>query len=139
MDPTTSEPVSSPAPASGDRVASRLQAAVGAEPVVAWARGWVSREIPLHGLLANRTRDFVALTASSLVLVTTGFFTRRPRRRVYTVRLDELAVEVADTRRGRRVRVSPASGRPLLVDLGADARSDALVSALATRTRGDGS
>src|SRR5712671_5294929 len=71
------------------RVEIRLQTLVGADDaLVAWTRGWVSRELRLHRLLAARTFDFAVLTDRNLFLFSTGFFSRRPRRRVYSSRLD---------------------------------------------------
>jgi hypothetical protein len=105
-------------PARRERVALRLQTLVGAdEEIVAWTRGWVSRELRLHRLLAARTFDFAVLTDRNLFLFSTGFFTRRPRRRVYLSRLDRLNVSDHVVRRGRRLRITARNARPLWLEL----------------------
>ncbi len=60
---------------------------------MAWGRAWVWRDGRFAGVFAARTLDFTVLTDDSLFLVSTGFFTRRPRRRVYAITHDRLRVE----------------------------------------------
>ena len=102
-----------------ERRTTRLQTLVGAdENVIAWTRGWVSRERRLHRLLAARTFDFAVLTDRSLFLFSTGFFTRRARRRVYSSRLDRLNVSNHVVRRGgRRLRITSRDAQPLWLEL----------------------
>jgi hypothetical protein len=133
---TTRAPDPLPAPSTRTRrIATRLQAKAGDDEIVAWARGWVSRGTPLHRLLAARTLDFAVLTDDTLTLVSTGFFSRRPRRRVYSSELDELVVLDDPVAKGRRLRLHSPVGRELWIELGEDARSIAFADALVARTR----
>ncbi len=61
------------------RLAGRKAAYRG--PIVATTRGWVSRD-SRHPVFAARFLDFAVLTDEHLVLCSTGFFSRRPRRQV---------------------------------------------------------
>jgi hypothetical protein len=94
------------------------------EVFVAWTRAWVSRYRQLHWLLSVRNRDYAVVTDRRLMLWSAGFFTRRPRRRVLAERLDEVTVESTSRDPGRRMACSRAGRRPLLLELGKDARSD---------------
>jgi hypothetical protein len=112
-----------------NRTEQRLQRAVEArlepdEHLVAWTPAWVSRYQRFHFLLALRNRDFAVVTNRRLMLWSTGFFTRRPKRRVLSDRLDELTIE-STSRDPGRVMACARPGRPaLLLELGKDARSD---------------
>ena len=88
----------------------------------------------MHAVFAARTLDFAVLTADRLFLFSTGFFSRRPRRRVYDVALDRLHVEQQQVKRGLRVRLWSRDHRPLLLDLRTSAQNAAFVEALAART-----
>ena len=83
------------------------------EPLRAWNRAWVSPEGPLPRLLTARTLDHVVLTDEHLLLYSTGFFSRLPRRRVYAGRLAHLTVAV---RGSRRIAVWSKGRRPLLLE-----------------------
>jgi hypothetical protein len=100
------------------------------ETLVMWTRGWISREGRYNVLLAARHHDFVVLTSQRLLLFSCGFFTRRPKRKVYEARLEHL--EVADTGRhpGQRLRVTGFRKRPLRCEFGRDQESRAVVGAL---------
>jgi len=114
----------------------RLQSIVGNESIIRWSHGWVSREVPLHGLLAARTLDFLVLTDRSLMLVTTGFFSRRPRRLVYAANLDAIFVsDESVPRGGRRLRVVSKSGHALWIELGPTSEQKAFAAALVARSR----
>jgi hypothetical protein len=129
-----------PTRAREERRATRLQTLVGAdEKVIAWTRGWVSRERRLHRLLAARTFDFAVLTDRSLFLFSTGFFTRRPRRRVYSSRLDRLNVSNhAVGRSGRRLRITARDAHPLWLELqGNRDRTATFADALVARARAE--
>jgi hypothetical protein len=103
----------------------RLQSLVGRDSaIVAWTRGWVSREIPAHRLFAARTLDFAVLTETDLFLYSIGFFTRRPRRLVYEADLDRVWVVDHRVPRGRRVTVRAGGGRALRLELSANPRSE---------------
>jgi hypothetical protein len=60
----------------------------------------VSRDGRFAAVVAARTLDFVVLTDDHLYLYSTGFFSRRPRRRVYAMSLDRLYVEDCGAKRG---------------------------------------
>jgi hypothetical protein len=120
------------------RVERRLQVLVGAnDPIVAWTRGWVSREVRLHRLVAARTYDFAVLTNIELFLFSTGFFTRRPRRRVYTSPLSRVHVSNHDVPRGRRLRISSRTAHPLWIELRTSDRASKFADELVTRARGE--
>ena len=103
--------------------------------MVAWARGWVSRATRLHRLVAARTLDFAVLTDDGLTLVSTGFFSRRPRRRVYWSELRDLTVVDDPVPKGRRLRFLSPLTPELWMELGNDARSTTFADALVARTR----
>jgi hypothetical protein len=120
------------------RVEIRLQALLGPnDPIVAWTRGWVSREVRLHRLLAARTYDFAVLTNTELFLFSTGFFTRRPRRRVYTSQLSRVHVAIRDVPRGRRLRISSRNAHPLWIELRTSDRATTFAEELVARARGE--
>lgn len=111
------------------RTEQRLRRAVDArlepdETFVAWTRAWVSRYRTFHFLLASRNRDFAVVTDRRLMLWSAGTFTRRPRRRVLSDRLDEITIESVSRDPGRRIACRRAGRRALLLELGKDDRSD---------------
>jgi hypothetical protein len=83
------------------------------EELVTWERTWVSRDGRYSGVFGARTRDFAVLTDRRLMLWSTGFFTRGPRRRVLTDRLDDLTVEDFGRTPLRMLRVRAFARRPL--------------------------
>jgi len=85
-------------------------------PIVAIARAWVSRDGRMP-LFAARFLDFAVLTPDHLVLCSTGFFTRRPRGRVFRESLGRL--EVTPIGRGPvgTVRVTGNFNRPIRLEL----------------------
>jgi hypothetical protein len=132
------EPVAGPAPSPREhRIGARLGRLVGdEESVVTWTRGWVSREGRFHTMLAARTLDFGVVTDRSLQLYSTGFFTRRPRRRVYSSRFERIFVAHDDGRHGRRrLRISSRSTAPLWFELDASERAAEFARALLARAR----
>jgi len=123
-------------PTRAERIASRLQRLIGEdETLLVWAQGWVWRESKLPRLLAARTLDFAALTDRSLVMYSTGFFTRRPRRRVYNTRLDQIFVIDAHAARGRRLRVTSRNGSPVWLELRSTERATTFADALIANAR----
>ncbi len=104
------------------------------EQIVARTRAWVSRDGRMHDLFAARTRDFVVVSDRGLYLVSTGFFTRRPRRRVYAMPLDRLQVVDRQTKRGRTLALASADHRPMLLEMRADDETREFIDALLTRT-----
>jgi hypothetical protein len=85
-------------------------------PLIALARGWVSRDGRMH-LFAARFLDFVVLTPDHLVLCSTGFFTRRPRRRVFKHPLGRLDVTGIGPEPFRTVRIAGNFHRPIRIEL----------------------
>jgi hypothetical protein len=131
-------PVTAPVTARERRVEARLRRLVGDdEPVIAWTQGWVSRQVRLHRVLAARTLDFAVLTDRNLLLFSTGFFTRRARRRVYASRLERISVADDAVRKGRRLRVSSRQAHPLWFELRPTERADAFADALMARVRAE--
>jgi hypothetical protein len=140
MDQPTPDPAPTPDHAAEadreDRVAHRLQARIETtEPLIAWTRGWVSREMRMHGVFAARTLDFGVLTDRWLYLLNTGVFTRRPRRCVYGARLAEIFVSEEDGARGKRLRITSPKGRPLWFEVRANEQTQTFATALLARTR----
>jgi hypothetical protein len=68
-------------------------------------------------LFAARFLDFAVLTPEHLVLCSTGFFTRRPRRRVFRQSLGRLEVVPLGKEPIRTVRVSGNFNRPIRIEL----------------------
>lgn len=98
------------------------------EELRAWTRAWVA---PVRRVqwLAPRHRDFVVVTDRRLMLWASGFWTRRPRRRVLTERLDEVTISVP---RGEPIaRVGPPNRTPLHLELGRGPGGVAVRDALA--------
>jgi hypothetical protein len=103
------------------------------ERLVAWTRGWVSRDGRAHSVFAARTLDYIVVTDAQCCLFNTGFFTRCPRRRVFGVPFDRLAVT---ERKGKlHLRVAADGRRPLLFDLRNGTRSEDVATALLARTK----
>ena len=107
------------------------------EALLAWTRGWVSRDGRMTRVIAARTLDYLAVTNHRCFFFTTGFFTRRPRRCVYNTPLDRLSVTEREAKRGRHLRVSSPDHRTLLIDLRANPRSDAFADRLLALTGGE--
>ncbi|MCZ7536453.1 MAG: hypothetical protein M5T61_11440 [Acidimicrobiia bacterium] len=100
------------------------------EEISAWSRAWVSRDRPMRLLLAARHRDFAVVTDRRLLLVSTGFFSRLPRRRVLADRLDEITVAQQGRRPGRCLRVESPAHASVLIELDRSDRSVAFADAL---------
>jgi hypothetical protein len=130
MDP--SAPQSSAPPPVERRIQAKLPAG---ESIVAWGRAWVSRDGRFAAVVAARTLDFAVLTDDHLYLYSTGFFSRRPRRRVYAMSLDRLYVEDCGAKRGARLRVRAEEHRPLLLEFRESPRNWAFGNELLARTQ----
>jgi hypothetical protein len=118
-----------------DHIQARLQQLIETnDPIIAWAQGWVSRENWIPERLAARTLDFAVLTTHSLFLVTTGFFTRRPRRCVYSARLTDLVAARAIVPNGRRLRITADQGVTLRIELRATERGKMFAAAVVVAT-----
>jgi hypothetical protein len=114
-------PAEQPAPRALTRTEARLRKLAGRKapfegPMVAIGRAWVSRDGRMH-LFAARFLDFAVLTPEHLVLCSTGFFTRRPRRRVFRQSLGRLEVIPLGKEPIRTVRVSGNFNRPIRLEL----------------------
>src|SRR5689334_16220201 len=96
------------------RLAGRKAAYRG--PIVACTRGWVSRDTRWH-VFAARFLDFALLTPEHLVLCSTGFFTRRPRRQVLREPLGRLVVTTIGPAPVRAVRIVGDFSRPIRIEL----------------------
>jgi hypothetical protein len=96
------------------------------DTLVAWTQAWVSRDGRMHAFAA-RTRDFVVVTDGELLLISTGFFSRRPRRLVYAAPLAVLHVVDLDPAPGHRLRVDRPRQKPLRIEMRGD-RHDVVVS-----------
>jgi hypothetical protein len=105
------------------------------DEVVAFAQGWVSRDGRMNGLFAARTLDYCVLGRDSFYLFSTGFFSRRPRRRVFRAQLDRLIISVRKSGPPERLRLSLRGHRPLLIDFRRNARSQPFADALKAATR----
>jgi hypothetical protein len=105
------------------------------DTLVTWARGWVARDGRWSGLFAARNLDYCVLGKRSFYLFSTGFFTRRPRRRVFRAPLDRLIVSVRKSGPPERLRLSLRGHRPLLIDFRRSERSQPFADALKTATR----
>lgn len=121
----------------------RLRKAAGArleptEEILAWCVAWLSRDRRLHRLLAARTRDFAVLTDRRLLVLRSGFFTHRPRRRVLADRLDETAVTDCGSRPGRCLRVEAPAHRPLRIELAGRADDATFAARLVEAATGTG-
>jgi hypothetical protein len=128
-----------PAGSASTRSGRRLQRLVTSrvetgEDLVTWTRAWVSRDGQFNAIVAARSRDFVVLTTRRLMIWSTGFFTRLPRRRVLTERLNEVTVEPIGES-GRRLRVRAFRRSALRIEVGSDEQSHTFVRELTDRTR----
>jgi hypothetical protein len=135
-EPNPEKPMPPSVPLRPDATLRRLQSRIETtDPIIAWTKAWVSREMRLHGVLAARTLDFAVLTDRGVFLISTGFFTRRPRRCVYAARLDEIIVSRRPKGRGVRLRFASRKGRPLWVELRSKPLAMSFADALLARTR----
>jgi hypothetical protein len=104
------------------------------EELSCWCRAWVSRDGRLAGVFGARTRDFAVLTDRRLMLWSTGFFTRLPKRRVLTDRLDNLTIEDIGRRPNRSLRIRAFARRPLRFEFSRRPTAQEFVSLLVERT-----
>jgi hypothetical protein len=100
---------------------------------VAKTRGWVSRDARWH-LFAARFLDFAMLTPEHLVLCSTGFFTRRPRRQVLHEPLTRLFVTKIGPEPTRTLRIVGDFSRPIRIELRDDPDSVTFIKELIART-----
>jgi hypothetical protein len=102
-------------------------------PIVATTRGWVSRDTRWH-IFAARFLDFVVLTPEHLVLCSTGFFTRRPRRQVLREPLSRLSATRIGPEPAHAVRIIGDFSRPIRLELRDEPASVAFIDELIART-----
>jgi hypothetical protein len=103
-------------------------------PIVAITRCWVSRDSGLH-MFASRFLDFAVLTPEHLVLCSTGFFTRRPRRRVLREPLNRLVILPRGPEPVRILRIVGDFRHPLLFELRDNPTGHVFARELRERTR----
>jgi len=102
-------------------------------PILATTRGWVSRD-SRWPKLAARFLDFAVLTDEHLVLCSTGFFTRRPRRQVLREPLRRLVVTPIGSAPIRTLRVAGDFKSKIRMELRPDEQTAAFVKELLERT-----
>src|SRR5689334_6094954 len=105
-------------------------------PIVATTRGWVSRDRRRH-IFAARFLDFAVLTPEHLVLCSTGFFTRRPRRQVLREPLNRLIVHPLGEEPIRTLRVTGDFSHPIRLELRDDEATAEFVRELIELTPND--
>jgi len=105
-------------------------------PITAITRCWVSRDSSLH-VFAARYLDFAVLTPEHLVLCSTGFFTRRPLRRVFREPLNRLVVVERGPEPTRALRVLGDFSHPLLFEMRNNPNGLDFARELVVRTRPD--
>jgi hypothetical protein len=116
----------------------RLRRAAGGKgmyrgPIVACTRGWVSRDSRWH-VFAARFLDFALLTPEHLVLCSTGFFTRRPRRQVLREPLTRLFVTTIGPPPSRTLRIVGDFSNPIRIELRDQPDTAAFMRELIART-----
>jgi len=102
-------------------------------PIVATTRGWVSRD-SRHPVFAARFLDFAVLTDEHLVLCSTGFFSRRPRRQVLREPFSRLVVTAIGGEPIRTLRIAGDFSRAIRFELRGDDESIAFARELIART-----
>ena len=105
-------------------------------PIIAIARAWVSRDSNLH-IFSARFLDFAVLMPEYLVLCSTGFFTRRPRRQVFREPLGRLVVIPRGPEPPRTLRIVGDFDKPILLELRPGRDSEVFATELLGRTRRD--
>jgi hypothetical protein len=103
-------------------------------PIIGIAHGWVSRDTKPH-VFAARFLDFAVITDEHLMFCSTGFFSRRPRRRVFLEPFKQLGIVAQGTEPYRTLRIVGDFNNPLLFELGSDPNSLAFAHELLERTR----
>ena len=130
------EPELVPPPRQPSRSERRLRAKLDpGERLITWTRGWVSRDGRAHALLAARTLDFAVISDRGLYFYSTGFFTRRPRRRVYASDFEHLQVSSIGTPHGHRLRIVSPLHQPILLENHNTDHNVAFALELVVRTR----
>jgi hypothetical protein len=105
-------------------------------PISAITRCWVSRDSSVH-VFAARYLDFAVLTPEHLVLCSTGFFTRRPLRRVFREPLNRLVVIERGPEPTRVLRILGDFSHPLLFEMRNNPPGLDFARELVERTRPD--
>jgi hypothetical protein len=103
-------------------------------PIIGITRGWVSRDTSSH-IFAARFLDFAVITEEHLMFCSTGFFSRRPRRRVFLEPFKQLAIVARGPAPYRTVRIVGDFNSPLLFELRDDPNCLAFARELLLRTR----
>ena len=94
----------------------------------------MSRDGRLRAVFAARTYDYVILTDRQLYLVTTGFFTRKPRRVVFATALERLRITERPQKRGRFLQVVSVGQHPHVIQLRGNRRNKLLADEMLEAT-----
>jgi hypothetical protein len=105
-------------------------------PISAITHCWVSRDSAMH-IFSARYLDFAVLTPEHLVLCSTGFFTRRPLRRVFREPLNRLVVVERGPEPVRALRILGDFSHPLLFEMRNTPNGIDFARQLVERTRPD--
>jgi hypothetical protein len=153
-EPTGSDPPTVPAPelaelpavedgdfGADNRYLRRLRRLMGRTsaypgPISAITRCCVSRDSAMH-VFSARYLDFAILTPEHLVLCSTGFFTRRPLRRVFREPLNRLVVVERGPEPVRVLRILGDFSHPLLFEMRNNPSGINFARLLVERTRPD--
>jgi len=103
-------------------------------PIIGITQGWMSRDSSFH-IFAARYFDYAMLTDEHLVCFSTGFLSRRPRRRVFREPLNALVVIPRGDEPFRTMRIVGDFNRPLLFEVRSDDNSIAFARELVARSR----
>lgn len=105
-------------------------------PIVATTRGWVSRD-SRHPIFAARFLDFAVLTDEHLVLCSTGFFSRRPRRQVLREPFTRIVVTPVGGEPIRTLRIAGDFSRAIRLELRPDDAAAEFARELMVRATAD--
>jgi hypothetical protein len=103
-------------------------------PIVGITQGWVSRDTRAH-FFAARFLDFAVITDEHLMFCSTGFFSRRPRRRVFLEPFRRLGIVPLGPEPYRKLRIIGDFNSPLVLELRADPNSLAFATEVLARSQ----
>jgi hypothetical protein len=103
-------------------------------PIIGITQGWVSRDTRTH-VFAARFLDFIVITDEHLMFCSTGFFTRRPRRRVFLEPFNRLGIVARGPEPYRNLRIIGDFSSPLVLELRADDNSLAFANEVLARSQ----
>src|SRR3954452_18631126 len=103
-------------------------------PIIGITHGWVSRDTRAH-IFAARFQDFAVITEEHLMFCSTGFFSRRPRRRVFLEPFKRLGIVPRGEEPYRTLRIIGDFNSPLVFELGDDDNSLAFAAEVLARSQ----